>query len=111
MKKLSSFAMVGFVTLGLVSSTSAQKLDKETRHGQPSWVIQSDQVELAITEIGGHMAPVTFYRKDPSPVQPYHISPWQGESHDYPASASRCRSRMNSLNQEVSPRLQDHSDV
>jgi hypothetical protein len=31
------------------------------------------------------MAPVTFYRKEASPLQPYHISPWQTENHQYPA--------------------------
>jgi hypothetical protein len=46
--------------------------------GQPSWVFENDQVELALTVQGGHMAPVTFYRTD-TPVQPYYISPWQGE--------------------------------
>jgi hypothetical protein len=48
-------------------------------------VIESDQVEIAVTELGGHMAPVTFYRKESSPVQPYYISPWQTEKHQYPA--------------------------
>ncbi len=61
-----------------------QAADLETRSGQPSWVIRADQVELAITELGGHMAPVTFYRNESSPVQPYHISPWQTENHQYP---------------------------
>ena len=46
---------------------------------QPSWVIRSDQVELAVTKLGGHMAPVTFYRDSRSPIHPYYISPWQGE--------------------------------
>lgn len=62
----------------------AQGENKVIRDGQPSWLLQSDQVELAITELGGHMAPVTFYRKEKSPVQPYHISPWQNEEHQYP---------------------------
>jgi len=47
--------------------------------GQPSWVMDNEQVELAVTVQGGHMAPVTFYRDTPAPVQPYYISPWQGE--------------------------------
>ena len=46
---------------------------------QPSWVVRSDRVELAITQLGGHMAPVTFYRNTQKPVLPYYISPWQGE--------------------------------
>ena len=46
---------------------------------QPSWVIRSEDVELAVTQLGGHMAPVTFYRRGRECVQPYYISPWQGE--------------------------------
>ncbi len=84
MKKLRSFASFCLaIFLGVF--TSLRAADKETRSGQPSWVIQSDQVELAITELGGHMAPVVFYRKEADPVQPYHISPWQTENHQYPA--------------------------
>jgi len=47
---------------------------------QRSWVIRSKDVELAITQQGGHMAPVTFYHNTNRPVQPYYISPWQGEN-------------------------------
>lgn len=46
---------------------------------QPSWVIGNDCVSLAVTELGGHMAPVTFCRDGARPVQPYYISPWQDE--------------------------------
>ncbi len=46
---------------------------------QPAWTLRSDEVELAVTQLGGHMAPVTFYRNSASPVQPYYVSPWQGE--------------------------------
>lgn len=48
-------------------------------HSQPSWVIENDQMELAVTQLGGHMAPVVFYRTAKQPVKPYHISPWQDE--------------------------------
>lgn len=51
----------------------------QTIHSQPSWVLKTQQVELAVTEIGGHMAPVTFCRDTAHPVQPYHITPWQDE--------------------------------
>ena len=51
---------------------------------QPSWILATPQVEVALTQLGGHMAPVTFYRDSAQPVQPYHISPWQGEKHAYP---------------------------
>ncbi len=46
---------------------------------QPSWILQTPQVTLALTQRGGHMAPVTFCR-DRGGVQPYYISPWQGEN-------------------------------
>lgn len=47
--------------------------------GQPSYVVSNGQVELAVTETGGHMAPVTFCRDTDRPVRPYYISPWQTE--------------------------------
>jgi len=46
---------------------------------EPSWVIENDTVRIALTLKGGHMAPVTFFRKSDSPLQPYYVSPWQGE--------------------------------
>ena len=52
---------------------------KKRLFGEPSWVVRSDQVELAVTERGGHMAPVTFYRETPSPIQPYYLNPWRDE--------------------------------
>jgi len=51
----------------------------KTIAGQPSWVIGNQTLELAVTQLGGHMAPVTFYRGSKKPVQPYYISPWQTE--------------------------------
>ncbi len=53
--------------------------EERTIHGQPSWILATDDVELAITKHGGHMAPVTFDRKAGTPIRPYHISPWQDE--------------------------------
>lgn len=58
---------------------AAEDVRIQSIHSQRSWVIATPQVELAVTEIGGHMAPVTFHRDASRPVQPYHISPWQGE--------------------------------
>lgn len=52
-----------------------------TIHGQPSFVLANKEVEMAVTRIGAHMAPVTFFRDTPQPVSPYHISPWQDEPH------------------------------
>jgi hypothetical protein len=46
--------------------------------GQESWLLASDQVELAVSVTGGQMAPVSFFRGTPAQVQPYYINPWQG---------------------------------
>jgi len=46
---------------------------------QSSWIIGNDSVEMAVTELGGMMAPVTFCKNTKSPVTPYYISPWQTE--------------------------------
>jgi hypothetical protein len=46
---------------------------------QPSWVVASDKVQLTVTQLGGHMAPVTFFRDTSRPVRPYYVSGWQGE--------------------------------
>jgi len=51
----------------------------ETIASQPSWVIGNDEVELAVTQLGAQMAPVTFCRASPAPVQPYFIAPWHAE--------------------------------
>lgn len=55
------------------------KATLKTIVSQPSWVLRSSSVELAITQLGGHMAPVVFYRTSRRSVQPYYISPWQSE--------------------------------
>jgi len=47
---------------------------------QPSWVFSNDQVEVALTQYGGMMAPVQFYKDSNSPVQPYYINPWHNEN-------------------------------
>ena len=46
---------------------------------QPSWVVRSSDVELAVTQLGGHMAPVSFYHQSSAPVQPYYINPWHAD--------------------------------
>ncbi len=46
---------------------------------QLSWVIESKSIELSLTELGGMMAPVLFFRDSKNPVQPYYVSPWQEE--------------------------------
>ncbi len=82
--KTTSRLLIGLTLLGFVSTTTAQRAASRTLSGQRCWVVASDQVELAITRTGGHMAPVTFFRDSDSPVAPYYISPWQGDKLDYP---------------------------
>lgn len=48
-------------------------------HGRRVYTIQSDTVELAVTAVGGHQAPVTFFPQSDAPIRPYYISPWQDE--------------------------------
>ncbi len=55
--------------------------EKRTVYSQPSWILQSDSVEVCLTQLGGMMAPVTFYRNSSKPIQPYYISPWQEEDY------------------------------
>lgn len=79
-KTLTLAAAAALAGLLLAASPApAQQPETRTESGQPCWVIKSDQVELAVTQLGGQMAPVTFYKGDKDPVRPYYISPWQGE--------------------------------
>ena len=60
----------------------------KTIAGQPSWVINNDSVELAITQLGGHLAPVRFFPGSGKEVQPYWIAPWANEKKKIPAEAA-----------------------
>ena len=55
------------------------KPEMKSVENKPCWIIANDSVDLAVTEQGGHMAPVTFFKNTKTPVQPYYISPWQNE--------------------------------
>ena len=72
------------MNLSLIAATAAVSAADEnelrTFHAQPSFVVATKEVEVAITKLGGHMAPVTFFRDSAKPVKPYHISPWQDEA-------------------------------
>lgn len=46
--------------------------------GQPSWRFASDRVEAAITEMGGHLAPVRF-RVGRKIIEPFSVAPWATE--------------------------------
>jgi hypothetical protein len=47
--------------------------------GQASWLLESDQVRLAVTVKGGQMAPVSFLRGSGKAVEPYYLNPWRAE--------------------------------
>ena len=46
--------------------------------GQPSWRLTSTGVEAFVTEMGGHLGPITFDRKGRK-LQPYSVAPWAEE--------------------------------
>ncbi|MFN9217650.1 MAG: hypothetical protein ACK6D0_07390 [Planctomyces sp.] len=71
----------------LTRHTSAAEPPLQTTHSLPAWILQNDCVSLAITQTGGHMAPATFHRNTPAPVQPYYVSPWQDEPRQQPFPA------------------------
>ena len=55
------------------------EVEKKVIKGQSSFCLSTAQVELALTEQAGMLAPVTFYR-DTQPVQPYEVAPWAEET-------------------------------
>lgn len=71
---------VCLILVCLVSSSWADNQPLSKKEGQSCWILANKKVEVAITELGGHMAPVRFYRDTPKPVQPYYVSPWQNET-------------------------------
>ena len=81
--------LLGFaleILVGVGSFQASQPSGKEIHrvetvvvHSQPSFLLANDQVQLGVTEIGGHMAPVKFFADSKMPIEPYYISPWQDE--------------------------------
>ncbi len=67
--------------LALAAGAAADSPRRRTHSifGQPSWLLSTADVEVAVTRRGGHMAPVTFFRNTDRPVRPYYVSPWQEE--------------------------------
>lgn len=63
------------------------KPKEKTIANQPSWVVGNDTVQMAITKLGGHLAPVTFFPDSRKPIQPYWIAPWDGTKCKLPAVA------------------------
>ena len=54
---------------------------KRLVYGQPSWRLTSTDVEAFVTEMGGHLGPVTFERTGRK-LQPYSVAPWVEERID-----------------------------
>jgi len=54
-------------------------INEKNVYGEKSYIISNNCIELAITKLGGQMAPVQFYKDDGNPILPYYISPWQEE--------------------------------
>lgn len=46
--------------------------------GQPSWHLETEEVEAYVTRLGGHLGPVTFLRPQGG-FQPYSVAPWAEE--------------------------------
>ena len=63
-----------------MASAVAADAPSRSVHSQPSAILATKDVEVAVTTRGGHMAPVTFFRSSDRPVQPYSVSPWQDEA-------------------------------
>jgi len=84
---LSSTGVVLAMAIATGSTAPADEADLRSIHGQPSWVIAAGDTEVAVTRLGGHMAPVVFARGSARPIRPYHVSPWQEEGlADLPAA-------------------------
>ena len=49
--------------------------------GQPSWRLASHDVEAYVTQLGGHLGPVTFDRRGRK-IQPFAVAPWAEEPLD-----------------------------
>ncbi len=47
----------------------------ETIHGAPSYTLRTPEVDLAVTQAAGHLAPVTFHLGQ-TEARPYSLSPW-----------------------------------
>jgi len=63
-----------------VAASAAEESEVRSFHSQPSFVVATREVEVAVSRLGGHMAPVTFFRDSAQPVRPYYVSPWQDEA-------------------------------
>ncbi len=54
-------------------------IKSEIIKGQKSWVLENKNIKLCLTEKGGHMAPVIFFKDTDNPIEPFYINPWAEE--------------------------------
>lgn len=52
---------------------------QQTVFDQPSWILENDAISLAVTQLGGMMAPVTFFQRSEAPFRPYYVNPWHAD--------------------------------
>jgi hypothetical protein len=52
--------------------------------GRDSWLLGNDNVRVALTHDGGHMAPVTFFLPNDAVAEPYYVSPWGADDLSVP---------------------------
>jgi len=52
--------------------------------GEPSYVLESDEVRVVVSRAGGQAAPITFFRASKHPLEPYYVSPWSTETAEIP---------------------------
>lgn len=63
----------------------------ETIHGEASFTLETPELSLAVTERGGHLAPVDFHLEGRD-VSPYALAPWlPAEQEDQPTLLSVLR--------------------
>ena len=58
---LAGISLVAALVAGQGIAADVQP-EERTISSQPSWILANDSVEVAVTKLGGHMAPVTFDR-------------------------------------------------
>jgi hypothetical protein len=80
------FSAMGLVTdrtdfLFAVRGKTGLIVGMEDIHGSASFFVSTPEVDFAVSEQGGHLAPVDFYF-DEYAVSPYALAPWQPEECD-----------------------------
>jgi hypothetical protein len=71
------------LTMTMIAASATAADTPHSIQSQLSWTLSTKNVELAVTQLGGMMAPVMFFRDSANPVQPYHIAPWAAERTTY----------------------------